>query len=457
MSTWPDTDGAAIDRYVGQLRLRHPRARRIYRSELLRFQRFIEEHGELSLKSVTEWVRARAARWPLDIVFDRACKADRLLDFLVAEGTLPSQPFAQLRSRSGLPPHWLSPIIRALLAQRPQSALVALRRLPRFGSFLGSMMQEHIELRRALGYRYKTQAERLAALDRFLQRRPDLRGSPLPVLIREWESAAVTLEQRWTRQLAGRDLAKAWRRLDPTVPPLLPDRSLKRRIQAARRRPYIYTHRQVQQLLHTARALHSPRAPLRSLTLYTMLVVGYCAGLRISELIRLDLGEISWEAGTITIRESKFHKSRRLPLTESALSALRDYLHARAKAGGATHADAPLFWREYPKGGGRYARVTVTNLLVRILRRAGFKPEPGRRGPRIHDLRHSFVAHRMLRWYRDGVNPQAHLPYLATFLGHSDINSTLVYLNASPELLQLASERFRSYVQRAYMAEGRRA
>jgi integrase len=84
-------------------------------------------------------------------------------------------------------------------------------------------------------------------------------------------------------------------------------------------------------------------------------------------------------------------------------------------------------------------------LLVRALRRAGLKPEKGRIGPRIHDLRHSFVVSRMLTWYRQGINPQARLPYLATYLGHKDINSTLVYLTVTQELLQQASERFRAF------------
>jgi integrase len=71
------------------------------------------------------------------------------------------------------------------------------------------------------------------------------------------------------------------------------------------------------------------------------------------------------------------------------------------------------------------------------------KPAPGRVGPRVHDLRHAFVASRMLAWYRAGINPQSRLPYLATYLGHKDINSTLVYLTVTQNLLQQASERFR--------------
>lgn len=97
-------------------------------------------------------------------------------------------------------------------------------------------------------------------------------------------------------------------------------------------------------------------------------------------------------------------------------------------------------------------------LLVRVLRRAGMKPESGRVGPRIHDLRHAFVVNRMLTWYREGINPQTRLPYLATYLGHKDINSTLVYLTITQELLQQASERFRAFGARnLHAVEGERS
>ena len=82
-------------------------------------------------------------------------------------------------------------------------------------------------------------------------------------------------------------------------------------------------------------------------------------------------------------------------------------------------------------------------MLTRVLKRAGLKPARGTVGPRVHDLRHTFVGHRMLQWYREGVDVQARLPYLATYLGHKDIVSTLVYLNITPELLAQAGERYR--------------
>ena len=83
-------------------------------------------------------------------------------------------------------------------------------------------------------------------------------------------------------------------------------------------------------------------------------------------------------------------------------------------------------------------------MLVDVIRRAGLKPPHGRTGPRLHDLRHSMVVNRILQWYREGINPQDRLPFLATYLGHRDINSTLVYITVTQELLHHANERFQA-------------
>lgn len=453
MTTWPDTDGAAIARYVRQLRLQHPRANMIYRSELRRFQGFIETQGQLTVQSIQRWLRARSKHWPPHLVIDRACKVNCFLDFLVEEGTLKSQPLAELRARYGI--RTVTAVVRGLLSTRSSAALEAARRAPAFSSFLGAFLKDYIGLRRAVGYRYVTQAGRFGALDRYLQTRPDLEGQDISVLARDWIAAARTDEQRWARQLTCRELARAWARIDSSALPLRPDPRLKSRVLAARRRPQVFTPDQIRRILEVARTWPSPRAPLRSETLYTMVVLSYCAGLRIGELLRLDIGDVSLDEGTITVRDTKFFKSRRLPLTESALSALREYLRVRARHGGRTGVGAPLFWRQTGKGGGRYSLVAIESLMMNILRRAGLKPAAGRRGPRFHDVRHSFVHDRMMDWYRKGINPQSHLPYLATYLGHKDIYSTLAYLNTTPELLQLASSRFRAYVQRSVANAGR--
>jgi integrase len=116
-------------------------------------------------------------------------------------------------------------------------------------------------------------------------------------------------------------------------------------------------------------------------------------------------------------------------------------MKAREKSGATGNPESSLFWHE--KGSYRYA--VAETLLRRVIQRAGLRETPGRgSGPRVHDLRHTFVVHRMTQWYRQGINPQGHLPYLAAYLGHRNIHSTLVYLTITQELLQRANERFRT-------------
>jgi len=205
-------------------------------------------------------------------------------------------------------------------------------------------------------------------------------------------------------------------------------------------KPYIYSEGEVRLLLETARRFPSPKAPLRPLTLYTMVVLGYCAGLRIGEIVGLKMQDVDLNAGAIEVRDTKFFKSRRLPLSRDALTALEHYVKARGKAGASANPDAPLFWHE--RGG--YGYFAAEGLLRRVIQSAGLRTKPGRGGPRVHDLRHAFVVHRMTQWYRQGINPQIHLPHLAAYLGHRDIHSTLVYLTITQELLQSANERFRT-------------
>ena len=450
MSVWPGDGGAAIDGYVAALHLRHPRARAIYRSELLRFQRFIEARGTFDEAAVATWLRDRATAWPHALLVDRANKVNRFLDDLVVRGILPEQPLAVLKS--GHRQRALAPIVAALVAADPDAALASLSGTVRFGSFLGPRLREYIELRQALGYRFTTQAAAFASFDRFLQGRPDLEGQPVDALIRVWSANARTLEQRWAGEALTRDLMRAWSRVEPGTPQYTPDPRLRRQVLAARRRPFLFTPEQVATLLDTARRLPSPRAPLRPPTAHAMLTLAYCAGLRLGELVRLDIGDLDLVAGTITIRNSKFYKSRRLPLDPSVMVVLRQYLAERAAVGAPATRAAPLFWRQMRLGGGRYSAVATSGMLITVLRRAGLKPATGRRGPRVHDVRHSFVHHRMLAWYRDGVDPQSQLSHLATFLGHRDANSTRYYVTATPELLGLAAERWR--VQLRGLASG---
>jgi integrase len=273
-----------------------------------------------------------------------------------------------------------------------------------------------------------------------LQQRPGADQEPLATLIREYAACASAAAGKVQRIQLGRVIAKELNRSGLAVAAPKRDRVLVQEMLRGRRRPHIYTVEEVQRLLEASRHDPAPRAPLRSQTLYMMLVLAYCAGLRLGEIVGLKLGDLDLYAGCIEVHDTKFFKSRRLPLSATAMAALHDYLKARAKAGAPTESDAPLFW--HAKGG--YGYVAAGAHLRRLIRSAGLKKATGRIGPRVHDLRHAFVVHRMTVWYEQGINPQTRLPYLAAYLGHRNIHSTLVYLTITQELLQHANERFRT-------------
>jgi len=255
----------------------------------------------------------------------------------------------------------------------------------RFGSFLGPVMREHVVLMQAMGYLYTTQEKRLLRLDRFLQRRSDLATASLPVLIREWAKTRSGPQQALECHLTGRTLFRAMSRIDPTVKNIPWEKRIQQEAHRRHRRPYIFSEDEIRCLLRTALSLPSQQLPLRPRTAHMMLVLGYCAGLRISEIARLDIGDFHADDRTIAIRCTKFFKSRHLPLSESVFAALQSYLSLRKQAGAPINPDAPLFW--HPRTLGRYSSPMARNLLVRVLRRAGLKPLRGRVGARIHDLR----------------------------------------------------------------------
>lgn len=474
MSSWPDSHGSAIDRFLRQRRLRHLQTPKTYRRILRGFQDVVKR-GERSASRVSRhtlqlWLHERGAEWSASTVLHSACIINRFLDFLVQEGSIASNPITELRTRYCA--NSSEAILRALLAPEPDRALEALRQLPCFGSVLGDLMRNHVARMRTRGFRYDTNARMFLRFDRFLQRHPELAREPLPVMLQHWAAARSTAFHAADCELLRRALAKMQHHLDPSVSAPQLDRDPQRRFGRRRRwrekngsgaalrrwarewrRPYIYRPDEVRLLLDIARTYPSPRAPRRPLTLYTMLAVVYCAGLRVSEIAHLNLGDVDLTAGTIAIRETKFFKSRILPLAGTVITALREYLEARRRAGAPQEPESGLFWHD--QNGTRYATKTVMWLFIDILRRAGLKPSRGKTGPRIHDLRHSFVVNRMLEWYRAGINPQDKLPFLATYLGHRDIHSTLVYITVTQDLLQQANERFRAFAAHCLqLAEG---
>jgi integrase len=435
---WPTEDEALIKQFVDQLNLACYSAP--YRSLLRQFQRFVLQRSPkptFSEAVLRAWLKEQLKTVPLALAVHRGQLVNRFLDWLATRESIAANPIAELRRKFEC--RSSAAVLRALASDQPTKAMESLRPPPRYGSHLGPIMREHVNRMRPRGLRYRHE-NRFLHFDRFLQQRPGADQEPLTTLIREYAACAASAAGKVQRIALGRVIAKELNRSGLAVAAPKRDRVLMQEMLRCRRRPHIYTIEEVQRLLDAARRDPAPRAPLRSLTLYTMLALAYCAGLRLAEIVGLKLGDLDLNADCIEVLDTKFFKSRRLPLSVTAMAALRDYLKARAKAGAPTESDAPLFW--HAKGG--YGYVATGAHLRRLIRVAGLKSAAGRTGPRVHDLRHAFVVHRMTKWYEQGINPQTRLPYLAAYLGHRDIHSTLVYLTITQELLQHANERFRT-------------
>ena len=438
--TFP-ADMKLIEQFLRTQRLRYTETPKRYASILRNFNGFVAKFGagaSLTVSVVQHWLKERSLKWQAHILCHRTCLVERYINWLQDQGAIAANPFAELHRQYG--PR-TAPIVRALIDADSDAALHRLRRLPRFGSSLGRIMKEHVTHMRALGYRYDTNEGILLRFDRFLQRHPGLVGVPLNKLVERWSEEPPSPSHLFEARNAGHIISKAMHRLDPRIPILPIGEGVARAAHQGHRSAYLYTDAEIQRVLHAALSYPSPRAPLRPMTLFTMLLLAYCAGLRGREIARLRLGDVDLREEAIDIRETKFFKHRRLPLAPGVMAALKRYLALREQAGAPKNTDSPVFW--CPHSGRGYCVGSMRIMLRGVLRRAGVKPVRGAVGARVHDLRHTMVGHRMREWYRSGINPQSKLPYLATYLGHKDIRSTLVYLNITPELLQEAAERFR--------------
>jgi integrase/recombinase XerD len=447
VKTWPDVEEKLLRAYVAQLDFDRVLSRRPCESVLRRFQRYVMAHAvdkPLTQQTVEVWLRERIRSSTLKMAVRRAQIVTGFLDWLVTRGLLAVNPIAALRNQCRR--QSTAAIVRALVSPDPHEALKDLQGLPRFGSHLGSVIRDHVERMRNLGFR--CDEKRFRRFDDFLQTRSGAEVQPLEVLVKEYAALASTPAGHIERLKVGRVLAKSLSRVNPGVRTIERDPMVNREALRRRTSPYIFSIEEVERLLSAALRFPSPNAPLRPLTLHTMLVLAYCAGLRMGEIVRLRVGDIRLDEHSLDIRNTKFFKSRRLPLSATAMAVLQRYLEARRKAGIPNVPDTLLFWHR--KGG--YAYITANHLLRRVLRFAGLKTGTGRAGPRIHDVRHSFVVHRMTQWYQKGIDPQAKLPYLWTYLGHRSLHSSLVYMTITQELLHHANDRFHALAAPALRA-----
>lgn len=301
---------------------------------------------------------------------------------------------------------------------------------------LQQRLPEYLSIRRAMGFTMGRHEKLLAQFVDYLAVRKADTVTVEHALA--WATAPSTSDPRWwaARLSMVRGFAVHLHALDPAhqVPP----HGL---IRAGTRRtvPYLYTDHEVTALVRAAGQL--PGSPLRAATYQTLVRLLAVTGMRVSEAIRLERTDWDGGLGLLTVRDTKFGKSRQLPLHPTSIAGLQDYLDLRDRVLPQPHTDALLL---SPQGFRlRYTRVWDT--FHRLLGPAGVAPRTSACRPRIHGLRHTFAVATLLDCYRHDADVPAMLPRLSTYLGHADPQHTYWYLSAVPELLALAGGRLETH------------
>ena len=419
---------------------------RHHRQRILRFLTFLEQcpeggggHIAFDADRVLRWMAREAQGVKPETAAMKYRTVRSFLQALHAAGRIPEDPTDRLRVRLGR--HGWTGAARALQAADPEAALAGLRPEPRFQSPIGQHLRRHLDLKRSVGMACLTQETAYAAFERFL----GSRGVDTPNAVSDKDVqlwlAQMTCSPGKRRQYL-RYVGRFFEYLlslgvvgKSPVDTLL----LERRGPTSSFRPYIYAREEVAALLDQAGGLAANRQfPLRPQVYRTLLALLYGLGLRVGEACRLCLRDVDLAESVVTIRDTKFHKSRLLPFGPRLRGCLERYGDVRTQTVGPPRPEDPFFVTQL----GRLRQGAVNDIFPRILGAAGIAAPPGGRRPRPHDLRHTFAVHRLLRWYREGRDVQSLLPRLSTFLGHANITSTQVYLTITHELLDAANSRF---------------
>lgn len=305
---------------------------------------------------------------------------------------------------------------------------------------LSAIISQYVELKQSMGNKFKGSASALTRFSRLVGLEADI--------------TEITSEQVNDFLLTSQQVTPSWyKKYDalhgfykyaisrqyvrssplPTIKPQLPPAFV----------PYIYTHDELRRLLDATAAFRKNHRILEPHTLRTFLLLLYGAGLRLSEAISLALADVNLSEAIITIRNTKFNKTRFVPLAPQLNQAMVQYLIRRNQDQPSQVENAPFF---VGRTGQPLSAHIIEMAFMQLRSYVGiYRPGTAHNQPRLHDLRHSFAVHRLTEWYRQGKDVQRLLPRLATYMGHIEISSTQVYLTMTPELLQEANRRFEQY------------
>lgn len=303
-----------------------------------------------------------------------------------------------------------------------------------------ALVEDYIEMRRALGYQLQGQARYLRNFAGYLDRRGHHGPVPLTASV-DWATSTSSPDpcNRARRLSVVRGLLRHLSALDGAteVPPtgLLGPTS-------RRKPPHIYSEAEIAALLRAASAL-LPVGGLRPHCYATLFGLLACTGLRISEALALAVDDVDLVHGVLTVRAGKGGKTRLVPLHPSALEPLRDYTTRRDQHRGVPASDEDAFFQTDNSGHLSYDAVSST--FCRIRQRLGWTAQDRTRTPRIHDLRHQMVVRRIQLWHAQGADVDRKIAVLAAYLGHVVVSDVYWYLTAVPELMSIVADRFETY------------
>ncbi|WP_158749829.1 tyrosine-type recombinase/integrase [Acidobacterium sp. S8] len=205
--------------------------------------------------------------------------------------------------------------------------------------------------------------------------------------------------------------------------------------------PYIYSSAELRRILCSTESCCRPRSDLDAAAMRSLILLMYGAALRTSEALSLTIGNVDLSGAVLTVRDSKFFKTRLVRIGPTTLRVLSEYAGCRHAS--SRNPDPPFFV-------GRNSKRIPIHMFERAFKQirlhAGLRREGGsRRQPRLHDLRHTSAVHRLIAWYQEGKDVQKLLPGLSVYIGHAQLAATQTYLTMTPDLLREASLRFERY------------
>jgi site-specific recombinase XerD len=304
---------------------------------------------------------------------------------------------------------------------------------------LRTALDDYLALRRSLGFKLRLSGRLLQGFVAFA----DSQGAEFITCERavRWATEPADVQPaQWANRLGMvRRFAQYHLATEPRteVPPadLLPYRY-------HRQAPYIYSNAEVRSLLRAATALPSARR-LRAATYTTLLGLYASTGLRTNEALHLDRKDVDLARGVLAVSDSKFGKSRHVPIHGSTQQVLARYATERDRL--CPQASTPGFF--VSERGTRISEWSLRYTFVKLSRQIGLRAATDSRGPRIHDFRHRFAVNTLRDWYRSGLDVERLLPRLSSYLGHVHVTDTYWYLTATPELMQLARQRLKHSIR----------